>query len=53
MYQRWWLIVYPGQAHTLSMPSYEKDKLERDLGWFARYLTGVAGPEPAPGTARR
>jgi dipeptidyl aminopeptidase/acylaminoacyl peptidase len=33
------LVVYPGQPHTLSVPSYEKDKLERYLGWFGRYLT--------------
>jgi dipeptidyl aminopeptidase/acylaminoacyl peptidase len=36
------LVVYPGQAHTLSVPSYEKDRLERYLGWFERHLTGGA-----------
>jgi dipeptidyl aminopeptidase/acylaminoacyl peptidase len=47
------LIVYPGQAHTLSVPSYEKDKLERYLDWFGRYLTDVTAPAPARETARR
>jgi dipeptidyl aminopeptidase/acylaminoacyl peptidase len=33
------LVVYPGQSHTLSVPSYEKDKLERYVGWFERFFT--------------
>jgi dipeptidyl aminopeptidase/acylaminoacyl peptidase len=28
------LIVYPGQFHGLSIPSYQRDRLERFLGWF-------------------
>ena len=33
------LVVYPGQFHGLTMPSYERDRLERYLAWFGRYLT--------------
>jgi dipeptidyl aminopeptidase/acylaminoacyl peptidase len=32
------LIVYPGQYHLLTRPSYIKDRLERYLAWFDRYL---------------
>ena len=34
------LVVYPGESHTLSVPSYEKDRFERYLEWFAKYLKG-------------
>ena len=33
------LVVYPGQFHGLTMPSYERDRLQRYLAWFGRYLT--------------
>jgi dipeptidyl aminopeptidase/acylaminoacyl peptidase len=32
------LIVYPGQNHGFSIPSYEKDRYIRYLDWFAKYL---------------
>jgi dipeptidyl aminopeptidase/acylaminoacyl peptidase len=32
------LVVYPGQFHGLTVPSYERDKLERYLAWFDKYL---------------
>ena len=32
------LVVYPGQNHTLSRPSYLKDRAERIADWFGRYL---------------
>jgi dipeptidyl aminopeptidase/acylaminoacyl peptidase len=32
------LVVYPGQFHGLTIPSYERDKLERYLAWFDKYL---------------
>jgi dipeptidyl aminopeptidase/acylaminoacyl peptidase len=31
-------VVYPGQFHGLTIPSYERDKLERYLAWFDKYL---------------
>lgn len=33
------LIIYPGQFHGLRKPSYLRDRMERYLGWFAKYLT--------------
>lgn len=32
------LVVYPGQGHSLSVPSYEKDLYERYLSWLGKYL---------------
>jgi len=32
------LIIYPGQFHGLSKPSYNQDRLERLIGWYDQYL---------------
>jgi dipeptidyl aminopeptidase/acylaminoacyl peptidase len=32
------LIIYPGQFHGITMPSYARDRLERYLAWFNKYL---------------
>lgn len=32
------LIIYPGQYHGLTKPSYLRDRFERYLDWYARYL---------------
>jgi dipeptidyl aminopeptidase/acylaminoacyl peptidase len=32
------LVIYPGQFHGLTMPSYERDRLQRYLSWFNKYL---------------
>jgi dipeptidyl aminopeptidase/acylaminoacyl peptidase len=32
------LVVYPGEHHSFSRPSFDSDRLERYLAWFARYL---------------
>lgn len=32
------LVVYPDQFHGLTTPSYRRDRLERYLAWFDRYL---------------
>lgn len=32
------LIIYPGQHHGLSKPSYLKDRMQRYLDWHGRYL---------------
>lgn len=34
------LVVYPGQAHGLRVPSYQKDRLERYLAWYDKYVKG-------------
>lgn len=46
------LVIYPGQYHGIRKPSYQKDRGQRYLDWFAKYL-GVASPGAAnPALAR-
>jgi dipeptidyl aminopeptidase/acylaminoacyl peptidase len=32
------LIVYPNSFHGITRPSYQKDRIERYLAWYAKYL---------------
>ncbi|MBS1659887.1 MAG: S9 family peptidase [Bacteroidetes bacterium] len=32
------LIIYPGQFHGITAPSYQKDRFDRWLAWFKKYL---------------
>ena len=34
------LVIYPGQYHDLTRPSFLRDRLERDLKWFDAHLEG-------------
>ena len=34
------LVVYPGQTHSLTVPSYRRDQMERSLAWYGQYLRG-------------
>jgi dipeptidyl aminopeptidase/acylaminoacyl peptidase len=36
------LVIYPGQYHGITVPSYQKDRFERYLDWFDKYLKGIA-----------
>ena len=36
------LVVYPGQNHGISLPSFQKDRLARYLAWYDRYLRPAA-----------
>jgi len=38
------LVVYPGQYHGIMMPSYIRDRLERRLAWYGKYLKPAAQP---------
>jgi dipeptidyl aminopeptidase/acylaminoacyl peptidase len=40
------LVVYPGESHGLTVPSYLEDRMMRNLAWYTRYLKG-AEPEGA------
>ncbi len=33
------LVIYPGEYHEIRKPSYRRDRLERYLAWYGRYLT--------------
>ena len=32
------LVIYPGQFHGVTVPSYQVDRLNRYLAWFGKYL---------------
>ena len=32
------LVIYPGQHHGISTPSYQADRYSRLIGWFSKYL---------------
>ena len=32
------LVIYPGETHAIKRPSFVRDRLERYLAWFERYL---------------
>jgi dipeptidyl aminopeptidase/acylaminoacyl peptidase len=34
------LIVYPDEYHEFALPSHIKDRLERDLAWYAHFVKG-------------
>ncbi|MDQ3224978.1 MAG: S9 family peptidase, partial [Gemmatimonadota bacterium] len=33
------LVIYPGEFHEIRKPSYRRDRLQRYLDWYRRYLT--------------
>lgn len=41
------LVVYPGESHSISRPSFQVDRYERYLDWFDRFLRGKEVPRPA------
>ena len=45
------LIIYPGQSHGIRLPSFQKDRYERYLAWFDRFLKAgaTATDEGVPG----
>jgi dipeptidyl aminopeptidase/acylaminoacyl peptidase len=38
------LVVYPGEHHGISKPSFRQDRWQRYLAWYERYVKGI---EPA------
>ncbi len=32
------LVIYPGEYHGITKPSYQRDRLERYLAWYDKYL---------------
>ncbi|MFY9608850.1 MAG: S9 family peptidase [Blastocatellia bacterium] len=37
------LVIYPGEFHEITKPTYQRDRLERYLAWYDKYLM----PKPA------
>jgi dipeptidyl aminopeptidase/acylaminoacyl peptidase len=43
------LVVYPGQFHGFTRPSFIKDRYERWIAWYDHYVMGKNTPAtPAP-----
>jgi dipeptidyl aminopeptidase/acylaminoacyl peptidase len=38
------LIIYPGESHGISRPSFQRDRLQRNIEWYNRYLMPPAKP---------
>lgn len=36
------LVVYPGESHGIRKPSFQKDRYERYLAWYGKYVKGEA-----------
>ncbi len=36
------LVVYPGQNHGIVLPSFQRDRLQRYLAWYDKYLRPAA-----------
>lgn len=48
------LIIYPGQFHGITRPSYRRHRLEQWVAWFDKYVKADASApagRPAPSTA--
>ncbi len=43
------LVIYPNENHGISRPSYVRDRYERYLAWYAKYLKAGAGTGNTPG----
>jgi dipeptidyl aminopeptidase/acylaminoacyl peptidase len=46
------LVIYPGQFHGLTTPSYKKDRFERYVEWYGKYLkpgASTTSPGGRPG----
>jgi dipeptidyl aminopeptidase/acylaminoacyl peptidase len=47
------LIIYPNQFHGITKPTYIRDRLERYLAWYDKYLKKVDPAAPLPSSASR
>jgi dipeptidyl aminopeptidase/acylaminoacyl peptidase len=36
------LVIYPGETHAIRRPSFQKDRFERYIAWYEKYLKGKA-----------
>lgn len=48
------LVIYPGEYHEFTRPSFLRDRLERYLAWYAKYLkpAGAVGAQNTTATAQ-
>ena len=45
------LIIYPNENHGIQRPSYQRDRMERYLAWYEKYIKKASGA-PSTSTAR-
>jgi dipeptidyl aminopeptidase/acylaminoacyl peptidase len=45
------LIIYPNENHSILRPSYQRDRMERYLAWYDKYIKRASGPS-STSTAR-
>lgn len=38
------LIIYPNEFHGIQRPSYQRDRMERYLAWYEKYVKKASGP---------
>ncbi|WP_439698436.1 prolyl oligopeptidase family serine peptidase [Mucilaginibacter sp. AW1-7] len=38
------MVLYPGQFHGITIPSYQVDRLQRYIDWYDKYLKGSPAP---------
>lgn len=38
------LIIYPNENHGIQRPSYQRDRMERYMAWYDKYIKKGAGP---------
>jgi dipeptidyl aminopeptidase/acylaminoacyl peptidase len=38
------LVIYPGEYHPVTVPSYLRDRAQRSLDWYGRYLGVLSRP---------
>ncbi|QEC74975.1 S9 family peptidase [Mucilaginibacter ginsenosidivorax] len=38
------MVLYPGQFHGITVPSYQVDRLQRYIDWYDKYLKGPPTP---------
>jgi dipeptidyl aminopeptidase/acylaminoacyl peptidase len=43
------LIIYPNENHGIQRPSYQRDRYERYLAWYDKYIKGKTAPAPSGG----
>ncbi len=47
------LVIYPNQNHGINRPSYVRDRLERYLAWYDKYLKQATRAASAPTSQQR
>jgi dipeptidyl aminopeptidase/acylaminoacyl peptidase len=45
------LVIYPNEFHGITRPSYVKDRYQRYLDWYAKYVLKKAVPASSTTTS--